>query len=90
MKKNSDEIKDVLGIRCLVCNQKSNHPGSIYLGEDIGRSKNNALRSALYQTGEDIDELKSVKAQMIQTLKKAEDRLISTYVKESFGFKMIK
>ena len=47
MKKNSDEIKDVLGIRFLVCNQESNHPGLIYLGEDIGRSKINALRSAL-------------------------------------------
>ena len=53
------------------------------------RSKANALRSAIYQTGDEDEELKTVKAQMIQTLKQIEEDLITKFVKESYGYRLI-
>ena len=61
----------------------------IQLGEAMRRSKANALRSAIYQTGEDTEELSTVKAQMIQTLKHIEEDLINQFVRESFGYRLI-
>ena len=55
----------------------------------MARSKVNALRAAIYQTGEDTEELRNVKAQMIQTLKQKEEVLINQFVRESFGYRLI-
>ena len=47
------------------------------------------MRSAIYQTGEDIEELSTVKAQMIQVLKQKEEDLINQFVRESYGYRLI-
>ena len=53
------------------------------------RSKVNALREAIYQTGDETEELRNVKAQMIQTLKLKEENLINQFVRESYGYRLI-
>ncbi|XP_063948128.1 flocculation protein FLO11-like [Daucus carota subsp. sativus] len=64
-------------------------PRVIQLGEAMKRSKVNALRAAIYQTGDETEELRNVKAQMIQTLKLKEENLINQFVRESYGYRLI-
>ena len=69
MKKNSSVMDTIEGTRVLGYNNEADRPRVIQLGEAMERSKASALRSAIYQTGEENEELKTVKAQMIQTLR---------------------
>ena len=70
-------------------NDDADRPRVIHLGEAMMRSKANALRSAIYQTREDTEELSTVKAQMIQVLKQIEEDLINQFVRESYGYRLI-
>ena len=89
MQKNSSVMETIANTRILGCNNDADRRRVIQLGEAIRRSKANALRSAIYQTGEDTEELSIVKAQMIQALKQIEEDLINQFVKESFGYRLI-
>ncbi|XP_063936114.1 uncharacterized protein LOC135147192 [Daucus carota subsp. sativus] len=89
MIKNSSVLETIAGTRILGYNNEADRPGAIQLGEAMKRCKARALRSAIYQTGEDNEELKTVKAQMIQTLKQIEEDLITQFVKESYGYRLI-
>ena len=89
MEKNSSVIETIAGTRILGYNNEADRPGAIQLGEAMKRCKARALRSAIYQTGEDNEELKTVKAQMIQTLRQIEEDLITKFVKESYGYRLI-
>ncbi|XP_063945988.1 flocculation protein FLO11-like [Daucus carota subsp. sativus] len=89
MEKNSSVLETIAGTRILGYNNEADRPGAIQLGEAMKRCKARALRSAIYQTGEDNEEIKTVKAQMIQTLKQIEEDLITQFVKESYGYRLI-
>ena len=89
VKKNSSVIETLARTRILGYNNDADRPRVIQLGEAMRRSKTNALRSAIYQTGEDTEELSTVKNQMIQTLKQIEEDLITQFVKESFGYRLM-
>ncbi|XP_063941354.1 uncharacterized protein LOC135149542 [Daucus carota subsp. sativus] len=89
MEKNSSVMETIAGTRILGYNNEADRPGAIQLGEAMKRCKARALRSAIYQTGEDNEELKTVKAQMIQTLRQIEEDLITQFVKESYGYRLI-
>ncbi|KAL1811236.1 hypothetical protein ACET3Z_021301 [Daucus carota] len=82
MEKNSSVMETIANTRILGYNNEADRPRVIQLGEAMKRSKANALRSAIYQTGDEDEELKTVKAQMIQTLKQIEEDLITKFVKE--------
>ncbi|XP_063945846.1 uncharacterized protein LOC135151364 [Daucus carota subsp. sativus] len=77
MEKNSSVMETIAGTRILGYNNEAERPGAIQLGEAMKRSKANALRSAICQTGDEDEELKIVKSQMIQTLKQIEEDLIT-------------
>ncbi|XP_063948144.1 uncharacterized protein LOC135152230 [Daucus carota subsp. sativus] len=77
MQKNRSVMETIAGTRLLGYNNDADRPRVIQLGDAMARSKLNALRAAIYQTGEDNEELKNVKAQMIQTLKLKEENLIN-------------
>ena len=89
MEKNSSVMETIANTRILGYNNEADRPRVIQLGEAMKRSKANALRSAIYQTGDEDEELKTVKAQMIQTLKQIEEDLITKFVKESYGYRLI-
>ena len=89
MEKNSSVMETIARTRMLGYNNEADRPKAIQLGEAMKRSKASALRSAIYQTGEDNEELKTVKAQMIQTLRQIEEDLITQFVKESYGYRLI-
>nr|XP_017228983.1 PREDICTED: uncharacterized protein LOC108204178 [Daucus carota subsp. sativus] len=89
MIKNSSVMETIAGTRILGYNNETDRPGAIQLGDAMKRCKARALRSAIHQTGEDHEELKTVKAQMIQTLKQIEEDLITLFVKESYGYRLI-
>ena len=80
MEKNSSVMETIANTRILGYNNEADRPRVIQLGEAMKRSKANALRSAIYQTGDEDEELKTVKAQMIQTLKQIEEDLITKFV----------
>ena len=89
MQKNSSVMETIANTRILGYNNDADRPRVIQLGEAMRRSKANALRSSIYQTGEDTEELSTVKAQMIQALKQIEEDLINQFVKESYGYRLI-
>ena len=89
MQKNSSVMETIAGTRLLGYNNDADRPRVIQLGDAMARSKLNALRAAIYQTGEDNEELKNVKAQMIQTLKLKEENLINQFVTERYGYSLI-
>ena len=89
MQKESSTIEVIQGIRCLTYNNEADSPKLIQLGEVIVRSKAKALMAAIYQTCEVIEEFKTAKDLMKQTLKDIEDGMIRQFVRESFGHKLI-
>ena len=89
MKKNSSLMETIVGIRILGYNNEGDQPRVIQLGEAMRRSKANALRSPIYHTGEDTEELRSVRAQMVQTLREIEKELITQFVRESYGYRLM-
>ena len=89
MEKNSSVMETIANTRILGYNNEADRPRVIQLGEAMKRSKVNALRAAIYQTGDETEELRNVKAQMIQTLKLKEENLINQFVRESYGYRLI-
>ena len=89
MEKNSSVMETIANTRILGYNNEADRPRVIQLGEAMKRSKVNALRAAIYQTGGDTEELRNVKTQMIQTLKQKEENLINQFVRESYGYRLI-
>ncbi|WOG92442.1 hypothetical protein DCAR_0311711 [Daucus carota subsp. sativus] len=55
--KNSSVMETIANSRILGYNNDADRPRVIQLGEAMRKSKANALRSAIYQTGEDTEEL---------------------------------
>ena len=82
-------METIAGTRILGYNNDADRPRVIQLGDAMRRSKAQALRSAIYQTGEDTEELKSVKTQMIQTLREIEEQLITQFVKDNYGYRLM-
>ena len=62
MEKNSSVMETIANTRILGYNNDADRPRVIQLGDAMRRSKVNALRAAIYQTGEDTEELRNVKA----------------------------
>ena len=89
MEKNSSVMETIENTRILGYNNDADRPRVIQLGEAMQRSKVNALRAAIYQTGDETEELRNIKAQMIQTLKLKEENLINQFVRESYGYRLI-
>ncbi|XP_063936099.1 uncharacterized protein LOC135147177 [Daucus carota subsp. sativus] len=89
MEKNSSVMETIANTRILGYNNEADRPRVIQLGEAMQRSKVNALRAAIYKTGDETEELRNVKAQMIQTLKLKEENLINQFVRESYGYRLI-
>ena len=58
MKKNSAKFRTDLGIKVLEFNHESEQPFMIRLGNNMRRNNIYSLRAAIYQTGEDDQELK--------------------------------
>ena len=82
-------METIANTRILGYNNDADRPRFIQLGDAMRRSKVNALRAAIYQTEKDTEELSTVKAQMIQTLKQKEEDLINQFVRESYGYRLI-
>ncbi|KAL8126417.1 hypothetical protein AgCh_013636 [Apium graveolens] len=77
MLKNSAKVEVILKGRCLCYNEDSSHPRVIRLGDVLERTSIQALRTTIYEIGESKDEeLMQVKAQLVEVLRKAEDKLI--------------
>ena len=89
MEKNSSVMETIANTRILGYNNEADRPRVIQLGDAMRRSKVNALRAAIYKTGDETEELRNVKAQMIQTLKLKEENLINQFVRESYGYRLI-
>ena len=62
MEKNSSVMETIANTRILGYNNDADRPRVIQLGEAMQRSKVNALRAAIYQTGDETEELRNVKA----------------------------
>ncbi|KAL8103064.1 hypothetical protein AgCh_027556 [Apium graveolens] len=88
MKKDSAKLEVILKEKCMCYNGDSSHPRVIRLGDDLERNHISALRTAIYQIGSQGGELKQVKATLAQVLRNAEEKLISNFVKNHFGFRL--
>ena len=62
MQKNSSVIETIAGTRILGYNNDADRQRVIQLGDAMRRSKASALRSSIYQTRQDTEELSFVKA----------------------------
>ncbi|KAL8089399.1 hypothetical protein AgCh_039010 [Apium graveolens] len=89
MRKNSAKVEVILKGRCLYYNEDSSHPRVIRLEDGLERNHISTLRTAIYQIGSQDEELKQVKATLAQVLRNAEEKLISNFVKNHFGFRLI-
>ncbi|KAL8089346.1 hypothetical protein AgCh_038965 [Apium graveolens] len=82
MKPNSTKIiTTFLGYKAVEFNLESDKTYLIRLDQDIRKAKINDLRTAIFQIGEDIVELKNAKRRMIDKLKYAERCLLKNYLK---------
>ena len=88
MKKDSAKLEVILKKKCLCYNEDSSHPRVIRLGDGLERNHISALRTAIYQIGSQDEEMKQVKATLAQVMRNAEDKLISNFVKNHFGFRL--
>ncbi|KAL8126481.1 hypothetical protein AgCh_013680 [Apium graveolens] len=89
MKKDSAKMEVILKEKCLCYNKDSSHPGIIRIRDGLERNHISALRTAIYQIGSQDEEMKKVKATLAQVLRNAEEKLISNFVKNHIGFRLI-
>ncbi|KAL8132391.1 hypothetical protein AgCh_008040 [Apium graveolens] len=76
MLKNSAKVEVILKGRCLCYNENSSDPRVIRIGDGLERTSIQALRTTIYQIGDSKDEeLMQVKAQLVEVLRKTEDKL---------------
>ena len=88
MKKNSAKLEVILKGKCLCYNEDSSHPRVIRLNDGLERNHISALRTAIYQIGSQNEEMKQVKATIAQVLRIKEEKLISNFVKNHYGFRL--
>ena len=88
MKKDSSKLKVILKEKCLWYNKDSSHPRVIRLGDGLKRNHISALRTAIYQIGSQGEDLKQVEATLSQVPRNKEEKLISNFFKNHFGFRL--
>ena len=88
MKKNSAKLEVLLNEKCLCYNEDSSHPRVIRLDDDLERNHISVLRTAIYQIGSQNEEMKQVKTTLSQVLRIKEEKLISHFVKNHYGFRL--
>ena len=81
MKPNSAKITTYLGIKSLEFNLESDKAYHIRLDQNMRKAKINDLRAAIFQTGEDTEELKDAKQRMKSELQYAERSLLKNYLR---------
>ena len=89
MRRNSSKFETIDGVRVLTFNEESKEAHYIRLGNDIGRNSIYSLRSAIFQTGNDDGELSEVRAQMMEALLEAENRLLRDYLSKQWHLEAI-
>ena len=90
MRKNSAKVEVILKGRCLCYNEDSTHPRVIRLGDGLERNPISALRAAIYQISDTEDEeLQQVKAQLLKAKRNRETKLVSNFVRNHYGFRLI-
>ncbi|KAL8094207.1 hypothetical protein AgCh_035910 [Apium graveolens] len=85
---DSAKLEVLLNEKCLCYNEDSSHPKVIRLGDGLERNHISALMTTIYQIGSKNEEMKQVKAIMFQVLRNKEEKLISSFVKNHFGFRL--
>ncbi|KAL8134426.1 hypothetical protein AgCh_009454 [Apium graveolens] len=88
MKKDSAKLEVILKEKCMCYNEDSSYPRVIRLVDGLERNHISSLRTAIYQIGSQGEELKQVKATLSQVLRNNEEKLISNFVKNHFGFRL--
>ncbi|KAL8104425.1 hypothetical protein AgCh_028585 [Apium graveolens] len=88
MKKNSAKLEVLLNEKCMCYNEDSSHLRVIRLNDGLERNHISALRTAIYQIGSQDEEMKQVKATISQVLRIKEEKLISSFVKNHYGFRL--
>ena len=81
MKPNTAKISTYLNIKSLEFNLESDKAYHIRLDQNIRKAKINDLRAAIFQTGEDTEELKDAKQRMKSELEYAERSLLKNYLR---------
>ena len=81
MKRNSAKFRTALNKKVLEFNLESDKAFYIRLGNEMSKNSIYSLRAAIYQTGEDEPELKELKKIMIAELDRAENKLLSDYIR---------
>ena len=80
MEPNSAEFETLVGQRIVTFNPMSADGCIVQIGPGMERSSIPKLRAAIYQTGDDTEEHRTVKEQIIQTLKKKEEQLVMKFL----------
>ena len=88
MKKNSVKMEVILKEKCLCYNEDSSHPRVIRLNDGLERNHISTLRTAIYQIGSQNKEIKQVQTTLSQVMRIKEEKLISNFVKNHFGFRL--
>ncbi|KAL8111559.1 hypothetical protein AgCh_019318 [Apium graveolens] len=86
MKKDFVMLEVILNEKCLCYNEDSSNPRLIRLNDGLERNHISALRTAIYQIGSQNEEMKQVKTTLSQVLRNKEEKLISSFVNNHFGF----
>ena len=90
MRKNSAKVEVIFKGKCICYNEDSSHPRVIRLGDGLERTSIPALRTTIYHICDNEDEeLMQVKAQLVEVLTKAEDKLVKDFTRNHFGFRLI-
>ncbi|KAL8105540.1 hypothetical protein AgCh_029359 [Apium graveolens] len=88
MKKNPTKLEEIMKEKCMCYNEDSSHPRVIRLNDGLERNHISALRTAIYQIGSQNEEMKQVKTTLSQVLRIKEEKLISSFVKNHYGFRL--
>ncbi|KAL8106700.1 hypothetical protein AgCh_023449 [Apium graveolens] len=88
IKKDSAKLEVILKEKCMCYNEDSSHPRIIRLGDGLEKNHISALRTLIYQIGSQDEQMKQVKATLAQVLRITEEKLISNFVKNHFGFRL--
>lgn len=90
MKPNSAKISKHVGIESLEFNLEADHGYHVRLDHKIRNAKINDLRAAIFQTGEDTEELRIAKQKMNSELNYAEKVLLINYIRTATDLHDIK
>ena len=89
MRRNSSRFETIAGVRVLTFSEESKDAHYIRLGNDMGRNNIYSLKSAIFQTGNDDGELSEVRAQIMEALLEAENRLLRDYLSKQWHLEAI-